>query len=122
MEEAGGGAGEGGIGEGKLRSASIASSAGTSYDLLMPPILSTATLTIRNLDGRVKERLRVRAAKHGRSMEAEARVILADALADANRDEGNLVEAIRKRMEPLGGAVFEPHPSMPLRDPPNFGE
>ncbi len=34
-----------------------------------------ATLTIRNLDPAIKERLRVRAAEHGRSMEAEVRVI-----------------------------------------------
>lgn len=36
-----------------------------------------ATLTIRNLDDQVKAALRVRAAEHGRSMEAEAREILA---------------------------------------------
>jgi len=29
------------------------------------------TLTIRNVDGALKERLRVRAARNGRSMEAE---------------------------------------------------
>ena len=36
----------------------------------------TTTLTIRNLDQTVKQKLRVRAALHGRSMEAEARDIL----------------------------------------------
>ena len=36
-----------------------------------------ATLMIRNLDEEVKRRLRVRGAAHGRSMEAEARAILA---------------------------------------------
>lgn len=30
------------------------------------------TLMIRNVDSAVKERLRLRAARHGRSMEAEA--------------------------------------------------
>ena len=35
-----------------------------------------ATLTIRNIDPAIKERLRVRAAEHGRSMEAELRAIL----------------------------------------------
>ena len=35
-----------------------------------------AALTIRNLSDDVHGRLRVRAAKHGRSMEAEARAIL----------------------------------------------
>jgi len=36
----------------------------------------STTLTIRNLDEAVKQKLRVRAAQHGRSMEAEARAIL----------------------------------------------
>ena len=35
-----------------------------------------AMITIRNLDGKVKQKLRVRAAVNGRSMEAEARAIL----------------------------------------------
>lgn len=39
-----------------------------------------ATLTIRNLDDAIKERLRVRAALHGRSMEEEARDILRKAV------------------------------------------
>ena len=39
-----------------------------------------ATLNIRNLPDEVHRRLRVRAAEHGRSMEAEARAILAAAL------------------------------------------
>jgi plasmid stability protein len=39
-----------------------------------------ATLTIRNLDDSLKERLRVRAAEHGHSMEEEARVILKQAV------------------------------------------
>jgi plasmid stability protein len=39
-----------------------------------------ATLTIRNLSDRVRDRLRLRAAKHGVSMEAEARSILAQAV------------------------------------------
>jgi plasmid stability protein len=38
-----------------------------------------AVLNIRNLPDEVRERLRVRAARHGRSMEAEVRAILAEA-------------------------------------------
>ncbi len=38
-----------------------------------------ASITVRNLDPRVKEKLRVRAATHGRSMEDEVRAILRDA-------------------------------------------
>lgn len=40
-----------------------------------------AQLLVRNLDDALKERLRVVAASHGRSMEEEARVILHTALA-----------------------------------------
>ena len=64
-----------------------------------------AMLTIRNLDPGVKERLRVRAAEHGRSMEAEARGILQAALGPAppGPRETNLAEAIRRRFAPFGG-------------------
>ena len=40
-----------------------------------------ATLNIRNLPDEVHRRLRIRAAKHGRSMEAEARSILTEVCA-----------------------------------------
>jgi plasmid stability protein len=39
-----------------------------------------ASLTIRNLDNNLKTQLRLRAARHGRSMEAEARTILRQTL------------------------------------------
>ena len=39
-----------------------------------------SSLTVRNLDPALKERLRVRAAEHGHSMEAEVRRILQNAL------------------------------------------
>jgi hypothetical protein len=38
-----------------------------------------AQLVVRRLDDDVKERLRIRAKKHGRSLEAEARAILEEA-------------------------------------------
>ena len=37
---------------------------------------SVASLTIRNIDDELKERLRVRAAQQGHSMDEEARIIL----------------------------------------------
>lgn len=40
----------------------------------------TTTLTIRNLNAEVKQKLRLRAASHQCSMEAEARKIIADAV------------------------------------------
>lgn len=41
-----------------------------------------ATLTIRNLPDSVRDALRIRAAKNGRSMEAEARALIADTLSE----------------------------------------
>lgn len=40
-----------------------------------------ADMVLRNLDDDLKQRLRERAAKHGRSMSAELRAIVAEALA-----------------------------------------
>lgn len=41
-----------------------------------------ATLTVRGFDDELHARLRVRAAQHGRSMEAEVRAILGEQLSD----------------------------------------
>ena len=42
-----------------------------------------ASLTVRQLDEKLKTLLRLRAARHGRSMEDEVRVILREAAAEA---------------------------------------
>ena len=73
-----------------------------------------ATLTIRNVDVAMSKRLRVRAARHGRSMEAEVRCILDEALEGGQEQEPNLAEAIRRRFAPLGGVELEPHPPVPV--------
>ena len=78
-----------------------------------------ATLTIRNIETTVKERLRMRAARHGRSMEAELRSILDQVLdADEDRCAPNLAEAIRRRFAPLGGVELEFHPPVAVGEPP----
>src|SRR6516162_2117312 len=83
--------------------------------------ITMATLTIRNVDVEVKERLRVRAARHGRSMEAEARSILREAVSgDRDQPEPNLAEAIRRRFAPLGGVDLEPLPPELVDTPPSF--
>jgi antitoxin FitA len=61
-----------------------------------------ATLTIRNLDERLKGRLRVRAASRGRSMEEEARQILRTALNESQPASTDLAERIRRRFAKLG--------------------
>lgn len=45
-----------------------------------------ATLTIRNLPDDVRDKLRVRAAEKGRSMEAEVRSVLAEAVIASSTD------------------------------------
>lgn len=65
-----------------------------------------AAVSIRNLDERVKERIRVRAARHGRSMEAEMRAILTDAVSEPAEDRG-LLGALLDRFGPLGGVELE---------------
>lgn len=80
-----------------------------------------ATMTIRNLDDAVKQRLRVRAAQHGRSMEDEARDILRSSLSTESARATSLVDAIRARIEPLGGIELEIPPREPVRKPPRLG-
>ena len=80
------------------------------------------TLTIPNVDDDLTQRLRTRAAVHGRSVEAEARGILEDALGGKQLAAApdNLYEAIRAIVEPLGGIELEPFPHQPMAEPPNF--
>ena len=81
-----------------------------------------ASITIRNLDDRVKTKLRVRAARHGRSMEEEARAIIRAALNESRSQPRNLAEAIRRRFAPLGGVDLEIPPRKPAREPPDFSK
>ena len=60
-----------------------------------------ASITIRNLDEDLEQRLRVRAAEHGHSMEQEARNILRVALAQPQTGE-ELVQRIRATFEEIG--------------------
>ncbi len=69
----------------------------------------------------MKERLRVRAARNGRSMEAELRHILSESLAGENARPPNLADAIRRRFQPLGGVDdLADHPPVPIGEPPAF--
>lgn len=79
-----------------------------------------ASITIRNLDETLKRRLRLRAAHHNTSMEDEARDILRSALNEEPARAGSLSDAIRARIEPLGGVELSlPHRD-PMRAPPRF--
>jgi len=81
-----------------------------------------SSITIRKLDPAVKERLRVRAAKHGQSMEAEVRSILQRAL-EPPRNEltgADLAARIRARFAPFGKIDIELPPREETREPPKF--
>nr|WP_300311802.1 plasmid stabilization protein [Halomonas sp.] len=65
-----------------------------------------ASITIRNLDEGLKAELRLSAARHGRSMEEEVRVILRNALRQP--EQKGLGSRIRERFGPEGAALDLP--------------
>ena len=81
-----------------------------------------ASITIRKLDDRLKQKLRVRAAENGRSMEEEeVRVILR---VELNREPAaptkNLGTAIHELFKPFGGVQLDIPPREQIREPPRF--
>ena len=65
-----------------------------------------AAVSVRDLDDDVKERLRIRAAANGRSMEAEIRAILITAVNEPETPEG-LLSALADRFGALGGVELD---------------
>ncbi|MBO0661803.1 plasmid stabilization protein [Jiella sp. MQZ9-1] len=93
------------------------------------------SLTIHDLDEELTRHIRERAAQHGRSVEAEAAVMLREASGEPhipppesaeesgkkiNGGTENLVDAIRKHFEHLGGVALDIPPREPMRNPPRF--
>ncbi len=74
-----------------------------------------AAISVRDLDEDVAGRLKVRAARHGRSMEAEVRAILTDAVTAGDEERLNLAQAIRERFASIGGGelAIPPRRDMP---------
>lgn len=70
-----------------------------------------ATLTIRDIDDDIRDRLRVRAARNGRSMEAEVREILREAVVRP-QPASQLGSRVRARFSAVGGVEL----SLPKRD------
>jgi antitoxin FitA len=77
-----------------------------------------ASITIRNLGERTKAQLRIRAAHHRRSMEAEARNILHRALSEKAIPAVDLATSIRERFAAIGGIDLALAPREPMRNPP----
>lgn len=81
-----------------------------------------AVMTIRNIDDAIKSRLRVRAARHGRSMEDEARDILRSALSTETPPSRDLGRSIHARFAAVGGVDLPDTPREAIRPPADFGE
>jgi antitoxin FitA len=78
---------------------------------------SMASITIRRLPENTKRRLRLRAARNGRSMEQEAREILKTAVNQPPTPPENLAEAIHRRFAPFGGVDLKIPPREPIPEP-----
>ncbi len=74
-----------------------------------------AAVSIRNLDEETKRRLRIRAARHGRSMESEVRAILKEAVSEPE-PSGGLFTSLLDRFGAIGGVELDlPPRSTPVR-------
>lgn len=65
-----------------------------------------AAITVRNLDDDVKHRLRIRAARNGHSMEAEARAIIVEAVGDEDEPK-NFFMTWHEAFAAIGGVDLE---------------
>jgi plasmid stability protein len=64
-----------------------------------------STLTIRNLEPAIKDKLRMSAATHGRSMEEEVRTILRSVLSQPAKPATGMGNRIHARFAAIGGIV-----------------
>ena len=78
-----------------------------------------ATLHIRDLKDSVKETIRIRAARKGRSMEAEARAILEEGAARQEPEE-HLDHRVRRLVEKYGPLDIDIPAREMADDPPDF--
>ena len=80
-----------------------------------------SSLTVRNHDESVKNSLRVRAARHGRSMEEEVRQILQNVVAPEQAGQVSFAERVNSRFAGLQVDSL-PIPARRLaRTPPDIG-
>ncbi|HYF98186.1 MAG TPA: hypothetical protein VD770_04325 [Coxiellaceae bacterium] len=76
-----------------------------------------ANLSVRKLDDKLYERLRLRAAKHGISMEEEARQIISQVVAAPER----ISDVFRKHFGPANGVSLKLEKAKP-HEPLDFSE
>ena len=80
-----------------------------------------AAFSIRNIDEDVKDRLRLRAAQNGRSMEAEIRAILVEAVTPSPPEAG-LLTTLLERFGELGGVELDLPPRRDMPRYPDFSD
>lgn len=82
-----------------------------------------SSITIRNLDDKLKASLRLRAARHGLSMEQEVRNILQNTLATETSPASGLEFALRihERFRGLGADELASPERAPARQVPDLG-
>ena len=78
-----------------------------------------ADISVRGLGDGVKQKLRRRAAAHGRSMEAEVRAIITMAVTD-EQPRRDLFDVLLDRFDELGGVHLELPAREPVRDRLDF--
>jgi len=79
------------------------------------------SITVRNLDETIKTGLRLRAARHGWSMEQEVRTILQQTLASEQAAiPGSFAERIRRRFQGLDASELPMVSRQSARTPPVF--
>lgn len=80
-----------------------------------------AAVSLRGLDDDVRDRLRVRAARHGRSMEAEIRAILIESVSEHAAADSPFVMLLNHFSE-LGGVDLDLPPRTTMPRAPDFSE
>ena len=79
-----------------------------------------SSITVRNLDEAVKNSLRLRAARHGWSMEHEVRQILQQTVAPEQAEAVSFAERINRRFAGLEAESLSLPARKPARKPPGF--
>ncbi len=77
-----------------------------------------ASITIRNIDEQLKQKLRIQAARHGHSMEQEVRHILRRAVEDDT--EAMSFAELARSVFGEHGVELEPHPEVEVRRVPGL--
>ncbi len=80
-----------------------------------------SSITVRNLDESVKNSLRLRAARHGWSMEQEVRHILQQTVAPEQTPQTSFAELVNRRFAGLEVEGLPIPARRPARTPPEFG-